>query len=195
MVRCGVELGPAVRQPENSAQLSKSSPLRVATLRPGLRPEGVTSLIAVEATMWPRSLLRIRQSGARPEVSMCSRRMRTSSGVWVPAGCLRLPAAQLRGAVPHRRYNSVTPREAPAGTASSVTRPGGFPPGPAGSGQPGWLYSGARRRAGSGRGCGARLAARARAACQAVSTASRMISVSTLSAAMPSGQRQLPTSA
>src|SRR6185312_15115714 len=60
-----------------------------------------------------------------------------------------------------------------------------------GPAQPAWLYSGTRRSA--GRGAAARFPARLRA-CQAMSTTSRMISVSTLSAAMPSGQRQLPTS-
>src|SRR6266571_7996521 len=54
-----------------------------------------------------------------------------------------------------------------------------------------WLYSGARRTA--GRGLAATVAAWARA-CQAASIVSRMISVSTLSAAMPSGHRQLLTS-
>jgi hypothetical protein len=68
--------------------------------------------------------------------------------------------------------------------------PGFGRPARRGPGQPGWLYSGARRSA--GRGAAARFAVRLRA-CQTAST-SRMISVSTLSAAMPSGQRQLPTS-
>src|SRR5690348_6140450 len=59
---------------------------------------------------------------------------------------------------------------------------------------PGRLYSGARRAA--GRFCPATLVAWIRA-CHAPSTTSstsRMITDSTLSAAMPSGQRQFPTS-
>src|SRR5712691_6897212 len=71
--------------------------------------------------------------------------------------------------------------------------------GPAGVQRPGrdhlgWLYSGTRRAA--GRRAAATLAAWIRA-CQApaaTSRTSRMITDSTLSAAMPSGQRQLPTS-
>src|SRR6201997_1125314 len=58
----------------------------------------------------------------------------------------------------------------------------------------GWLYSDTRRAA--GRRAAATLAAWIRA-CQAprtTSSTSRMITDSTLSAAMPSGQRQLPTS-
>jgi hypothetical protein len=59
------------------------------------------------------------------------------------------------------------------------------------AGQRGWLYSGARDQA--DRVFAAQLVVRARV-CQAQPAASRMITVSTLSAAMPSGQRQLPTS-
>ena len=58
----------------------------------------------------------------------------------------------------------------------------------------GWLYS--DTRCAGGRGAAATLAAWIRA-CQApraTSSTSRMITDSTLSAAMPSGQRQLPTS-
>ena len=67
---------------------------------------------------------------------------------------------------------------------------------PTGADQPAWrwLYSGVRRLTGSRTGTGATLGARARA-CQPASTTSRMRIASTLSAAMPSGQRQLPTSA
>ena len=45
-----------------------------------VRASAQTSLIAVEATGWPRSLLKIRPSGATPKVSIWSRTMATSSG-------------------------------------------------------------------------------------------------------------------
>jgi hypothetical protein len=52
----------------------------IAALRARLRAAAQTSLIAVEATGWPRSLLKIRPSAAMPKVSMCWRRMAASSG-------------------------------------------------------------------------------------------------------------------
>jgi hypothetical protein len=144
----------------------------------GVRPSRNPRPSSIRASGWPAASARTRRdavSGTWPRAAGSRSSRPAEQGGRAPSGGQDIPCTSGSGG----RLPS----------AGSSARPGR-------ADQPGrrWLNWGVRGRAGSGRGSGATRGARARD-CQAASATSRRRIASTLSAAMPSEQRQLPTSA